>query len=339
MSRLTLEKIAELAGVSRSTVSRVINAQANVRPEVRERVQQVIQETGYQPNQAARSLASNRSTILGLVIPRNVQSVFADPYFPRLIQGISQVCNEQDYVLALFLFHTEDEEKKIVPRVLNQGFVDGVIITSMVSGDALLGQLEASVMPFIAIGRTEDMPDVSFVDVDNVGGATTAVTHLINQGYTRIATITGPVNVRAASDRLQGYRSALTARGLQIDLDLIVSGDFSEASGYAAMQQLLSYQPDAIFVASDAMAQGALRALREAQIAVPDQIAIVGFDDLPLAAHQNPTLTTVRQPIQRVGKLAAETLLDMLKNGVNPPRRLLLPTELIIRNSCSKVEF
>ncbi len=336
MSRLTLEKIAELAGVSRSTVSRVINAQANVRPEVREHVQQVIRETGYQPHQAARSLASNRSMILGLVIPRNVQSVFEDPYFPRLIQGISQVCNERDYVLSLFLFHTEDEEKKIYPRVLTRGFVDGVIITSMVSGDALLHQLKDSDMPFIAIGRTDDMPDVSFVDVDNVGGATTAVTHLIIQDYKRIATIAGPTDVRAAIDRLQGYTTGLTSRGLQIDPDLIVRGDFSEASGYTAMQQLLNHTPDAVFVASDAMAQGALRALRAAQISVPDTIAVVGFDDLPLAAHETPALTTVRQPIQRVGQLAAENLLDMLKNGIDSPRRLLLPTELIIRDSCGK---
>ena len=336
MSRLTLEKIAALAGVSRSTVSRVINDQVNVRPEVRERVQQVIVETGYQPNQAARSLASKRSTILGLVIPRNVQSVFADPYFPRLIQGISLVCNENDYVLSLFLFHTEDEENKIYPRVLNQGFVDGVIITSMVSGDTLLDQLKDSDMPFVAIGRTADMPDVSYVDVDNVGGATTAVTHLINLGYKHIATIAGPADVRAAIDRLQGYTTALTVRGLQIDPDLIVRGDFSEASGYAAMQQLLSHSPDAVFAASDAMAQGALRALREAQIGVPDTIAIVGFDDLTLAALEKPALTTVRQPIQRVGKLAAENLLDMLQNGVDPPRRLLLPTELVIRDSCGK---
>lgn len=335
--KLTLEKIAEMAGVSRSTVSRVVNNHNSVRPEVRQRVLAVIEETGYQPNLAARSLAARRTGILGLVIPRTVQSVFTDPYFPRLIQGISQACNASDYTLSLFLFHTEDEEQKLYPRVLRNGFVDGVIITSSVVDDVLIPQLSENNMPFVVIGRPTHAPSASFVDVDNLNGAKTAVNHLIRLGRKRIATITGPQNTVAGIDRLAGYREALNQRGYSIDDDLIIDGNFSESEAYRAMKKLLPQKPDGIFAASDAMAFGALRALREVQIQVPDEIGLVGFDDLPGASIGSLPLTTIRQPIRRTGAMAVDTLIDILDNGLEPPRRIILPTELVIRSTCGTV--
>ncbi|GAB4536048.1 MAG: LacI family DNA-binding transcriptional regulator [Anaerolineae bacterium] len=335
MGSLTLEQIAKLSGVSRSTVSRVINNHPNVRPKVRQRVMQVIAETGYHPNPAARSLASRRSGIIGLVIPRAVQSLFTDPYFPRLIQGVAQACNVNDYTLSLFLFHTEDEEQKLYPRVLRTRLVDGVIIIASQIGDPLIPELINNCIPFVMVGRPYDLSDVSFVDVDNVVGAYTATSHLIRLGYKRIATITGPQNTTVGLDRRQGYLDALNDRGRSIDEALIVEGDFTESGGYAAMQRLLPHRPDAVFIASDTMAFGGLRALREAGLSVPDDVAVVGFDDLPMSALSDPPLTTVRQPIRRLGAQAIETLIDILTNGTQPPQRITLSIELVIRSSCA----
>ena len=332
--RLTLEKIGEMAGVSRATVSRVVNGTPGVRPQVRERVMEVIQETGYQPNLAARSLASNRMGVIGLVIPCAIQSLFTDPYFPRLIQGMTQVCNENDYTLSLFLLHSEDEEEKLYPRVLNRGCLDGVILASFDKNDPLIARLEKSEMPFIMVGRPDETSNASYVDVNSEVGAYRAVAHLIHRGRKRIATITGRLDMNSGIDRLTGYQNALIERGLTIDENLIVNGHNSGTEAYHAMLRLLPHQPDAVFVASDGMALGALRALRTANIAIPDEIAVIGFDDLPPAATADPPLTTVRQPVRRMGALATEMLLDIIEEGPEPPRRIELPTELIIRQTC-----
>ncbi len=333
MNKLTLEQIGELAGVSRSTVSRVINDHPNVSPEVRERVRRMIAETGYHPDPAARSLAGQQSGLIGLVIPLAVHSLFENPYFLRLIQGISQACNTHDYTLSLFLFHSREEEAKLYPKISRSKLFDGVIVTASRSGHPLIPKLLSDEVPFVLQGWHDD-PRVSFVDVDNVAGAHTAVAHLVRLGYSRIATITGSLDSPAAVARKQGYLNALRDRGVPIDESLIVIGDFTEISGYEAMRRLLPQKPDAVFVASDMMALGALRALREAGITVPDDVALVGYDDLPQAATADPPLTTIRQPIQRFGILAVEILVDILNNGLEPPRRIVMPTELVIRASC-----
>ena len=292
MSKLTLEQIGKLAGVSRSTVSRVVNDHPNVRPEVRERVRKVIAESGYHPDPAARSLAGQRSGLIGLVIPLAVHSLFDNPFFLRLIQGISQACNAHDYTLSLFLFHSREEEMRLYPRISRSKLFDGVIVTASRSGHPLIPQLLAYKVPFVLQGRHDD-PRVSFVDVDNVAGAHTAVAHLVRLGYSRIATITGSLDSPAGVARKQGYLNALRDRGVLIDETLIVSGDYTEISGYEAMQRLLPHKPNAVFVASDMMALGALRALREAGITVPDDIALVGYD----AAREQAVLKIVINPL------------------------------------------
>ncbi len=333
MAKLTLEEIGKLAGVSRSTVSRVINRHPSVRPEVRERVLQVVADTGYYPDPAARSLASQRSGIIGLVVPLAVQSLFDDPYFARLIQGISQGCNTHDYTLSLVLFHSKEEEAKLYPRISRNQLFDGIIVTATQVEDPLIPQLLANQVPFVLDGRHED-PRVSFVDTDNVAGAYIAVSHLIRLGRRHIAVITGPLDNLAARDRRQGYLNALRSRGHLIDEDLMLSGDYTEVSGYEAMRRLLPHRPDAVFVASDTMALGALRALRGAGIKVPGDMALVSFDDLPHAATADPPLTTVRQAVQRRGVMEVGILIDILHNGPEPPRRLVMPAELVIRTSC-----
>jgi len=333
----TLEEIARLAGVSRSTVSRVVNNDPKVNAVTRQRILDVIKSINFQPNAAARSLAGGKTRILGLVIPRGVAAIFTDPYFPLLVQGVSSACNAHDYSVMLWL-DEPDYERRTVRKILNNELLDGVILASTFLEDPLLDALAEKKLPFVLIGRHPSYLNASYIDVDNVNGAFQIVSHLIRLGYRRIAAITGQASMVVTMDRLEGYKSALKGAGLAVDHDLIVESDFSEDGGYLSMQRLIPRHPDAVFAASDALAAGALRALRDARLRVPDDISVVGFDDMPFAAHTDPPLTTVRQPINRVGSLAVETLIDLVENPDTPPRRIIFPTELVIRNSCGTVQ-
>jgi len=334
LADLTLEDIARLAGVSRSTVSRVINNHPNVSESVRKRVLEAIRSTNYHPNVAARTLASQRSWMIGLVLPHSVSSIFVDPYFPHLIQGIAQACNQHDYSLGLFLVGSKQDEEKIFPRVSRRGMLDGVLVQSGHHGEPMIGRLIDSMIPMVVVGRPFQPKNVSYVDVDNVNAAYNAVSHLVRLGYQRIGTITGPSESTVGIDRKEGYLRALSERGRTSDTSLIVEADFTESGGYYAMKELLSAKPDAIFAASDIMAIGAMRAVREAKLRVPDDIAFVGFDDLPLPNPPDPPLTTIRQPVLQFSTAAVEILIDLIENGVEPPRRIIMTTELIIRESC-----
>ncbi len=331
---LTLEEIARLSGVSRSTVSRVINQHPNVSEDVRQRVLTIIQETGYHPNLAARTLASKRSWMIGLVLPRSVSSFFADPYFPRLAQGIAQACNQYEYTLGLFLVESKEDEETIYPRISRKGLLDGVLIQSGQIGDQLIDRLIDSNLPLVVAGRPFKTEDVSYIDIDNVAAAYNAVSHLIRLGYQRIATIAGLPGSTVSIDRKEGYLKALAGRGRNVDKTLIVDSDFTEAGGFYAMQQLLPAKPDAVFAASDLMAIGAMRAAREAGLSIPGDIAFVGFDDIPPATQHDPQLTTVRQPIVQFGFNAVEILIDLIENGIEPARHIVMETELVIRDSC-----
>jgi LacI family transcriptional regulator len=329
---LTLEDIAQMSGVSRSTVSRVINGDRNVHENTRQRVQEVIERINFQPNLAARGLAVGRTRVLGMVIPQGVGAIFADPYFPLLIQGVTSACNLRDYSVMLWLAEPE-YERRTISQVLYSGLVDGVVVSSMLTDDALIERLVESNHPFITVGRHPTNEKVSYVDVDNRLGAYQAVNYLLRSGRRRIATITGPQNMIAGQDRYQGYLEALRERGISTSLDLVAEGDFSDQGGYLGMKRLLLHNPDAVFAASDAMAFAAMRAIKESGRSVPGDIAIIGFDDIPHSALATPPLTTVRQPIQRTGSLAAETLIDMIEHPDPAPRRVVLTTELVIRSS------
>ncbi len=334
MPNLTLEDVAKQAGVSRSTASRVVNNDRNVSDKVRKRVQQVILDTGYQPHAAARSLASQRSRMIGLVLPRTVSSFFTDPYFPRLTQGVAQACNQHNLTLGLFILATQDDEERIFPRVSRQGLLDGIIVQTAHKGDKLINRLISSNFPLIVAGRPFNTNGVSYIDVDNIEAARLAVNHLISLGYKRIASITGMMNSTAGIDRQEGYEKALRDHGRKVDKALIAVGDFTEQSGYEAMKKLSPARPDAVFAASDTMAIGAIRAVREEGLCIPGDIAIVGFDDLPVASLSDFKLTTVRQPIIQFGAQAVEALIDLIENGTKPSRRIIMDTELVIRDSC-----
>ncbi len=334
MKRLTLEDIGKLAGVSRATVSRVINNHPNIRREVRERVQQIIDEHGYYPNTAARNLASNRSHILGLVIPSTAHALFTDPYFPRLIQGIAAACNADDYTLSLFLFHSAEEERKALQRLLGTGSVDGLIISADTKDPSFLPRLQERGLPFVLVGQFRGVTGVNFVDADNEGGAYVATEHLIRLGHQRIAFIGSEKN-EAAAQRYTGYQRALQDHNVAAPEQLrAFLRDFSTDGGYRAMKKLLPHQPDAVFAVSDAVGVGALHAMREAGLTVPDDIALVAFDDLPPSLTTNPKLTTVRQPVTQMGTDAVKMLLAMIDTPLHEPQTHILRTELVIRESC-----
>ena len=333
---VNLEDVAQLAGVSRSTVSRVVNDDRRVSPAVRDRVQEIIRRHDYHPNAAGRTLASKRTRILGLLVPRSVTSIFADPYFPILIQGAVDACNAADHNLMLLMDNAGDyiASDRLHSRVIRGHHMDGAIITSSVVDDPVVSQLRQGHFPFVLVGRHPNYQEVSFVDVNNRQAAQQAVTHLLEHGYRRIALIGGMPNMIAATDRQAGYEAALEAAGLRPDPTLVVAGDFSETGGYRAMQALLRHQPDAVFAASDVMALGALRVLHESGVRVPDDLAVLGFDGLAAGAISRPPLSTVAQPIADLGAAAVRTLLDLIAQPERAPIHRLLDTQLLIRRSC-----
>lgn len=332
----TLEEVARLAGVSRSTVSRVVNNHPNVHAETRERVWQAIQQSGYRPHAVARSLVTNRTHIIGMVIPEAVTTLFTDPFFPLLLRGATETCNARRYQLMLSLFSDPAKQEEMYQRVLHNSYLDGVVVASTSLQDPLVSMLLRDRVPFVSVGRHTDNR-VHYIDVDNIGGARMAVEHLIRLGHQRIATITGRMDTTTGQDRLTGYRQALQAHHIPLEEELIVEGDFTEGSGATGIQQLLPAHPTAVFTASDMTAIGALKALRQAGLHVPQDVALVSFDDIPIASAIEPALTTVRQPIERLGSMAVDLLLGILESPSKeetPAQRIILPTELVVRASC-----
>ncbi|HKT05402.1 MAG TPA: LacI family DNA-binding transcriptional regulator [Rugosimonospora sp.] len=329
--RPTLEGVALRAGVSRATVSRVVNGAPTVAPEIRETVLRAVRELGYVPNHAARTLVTQRTNSMALVFPEAAARVFSDnELFPGLVRGVSQELEEAGQQLVLMMASSAASHERI-EHYLMARHVDGAMLASMHGADPLPMTLRRMDIPVVVNGRPLGRSTVPYVDVDSVGGAAAAVRHLIGAGRGRIATIAGPQDMVAGIDRLAGYRAAL--RGSR-HRTLVALGDFTRESGAAAMRQLLEDDPrlDAVFVASDLMALGALRALAQAGRRVPDDVAVVGFDDFELARYAEPQLTTVRQPIIELGRRLARQLLR-LAGGADIETALVLPTSLVIRDS------
>ncbi len=336
---MNMETIAQLANVSRSTVSRVANDDPRVSPEVRERVQRIIREQNYHPNAAARSLASRRTGILGLLIPSEVSFIFSDSYFHKLIQAVTDACNAADQNLMLMMDSSEDPVvvDRLYRRVIGGRHLDGLIIAVSLVEPPMIRQLAGDQFPVVLIGRQPGFPAISRIDVDNIGAAKSAVDHLIEHGCRRIATIAGPDNIFAARDRLDGYVAALAGAGIAYDPALVRHGDFSQTSGTEAMRHFLTMPggpPDAVFAASDAMAGGALDALREAGRTAPGDVAVMGFDGLERYAQLYPHLSTIAQPVVDFAREAVDMVLRRIAAPDNPPLERILPTRMILRGSC-----
>ena len=328
----TLEAVAAEAGVSRSTVSRVVNGSTQVSPDVVLTVTAAIERLGYIPNRAARSLANRRTMAIALVVPEDTQRFFGDPFFSEIMQGIMTVIEDSDYVLNLQLARPTAPSEKTI-RYLLGGNVDGAIVVSHHADDEFFTTLGTTI-PVVFGGRPfhPELRNNNFVDVDNAEGGALGTRHLIELGRTRIATIAGPSNMQAAVDRRDGWRTALDQAGL--DSSLVAYGDFSLPGGVAAMRELLEREPaiDGVFVASDLMALGALSVLRNSGRRVPEDVAIVGFDDSSAATSGEVTLTTVNQPSRQMGAEMAKMLLDLLA-GVPTERERIMPTRLVVRES------
>jgi LacI family transcriptional regulator len=249
-----------------------------------------------------------------------------------LLQGIADAARLRDKFVMLWLAEPE-YERQTIEQVASSGAVDGVIVASSASDDPLVATLIDTGKPFVSIGRHPHLTDVSFVDIDNREAARLATEHLLESGARRIATITGPMDRIAGSERLAGYRDALIATGIDFDPALVAHGDFTGASAGDAMRSLLDHKPDGLFAANDAMAIAAMREISKAGYDVPGDVAVVGFDDGPRAAEAAPPLTTVRQPIRRLGSSAVATLLEIVTDPGRRIREVILPTELVIRAS------
>jgi DNA-binding LacI/PurR family transcriptional regulator len=332
--RPTLEAVARRAGVSRATVSRVVNGSTTVAVAIREAVNQAVEELGYVPNQAARSLVTQRTESIALILPETANRVFSDDmFFPAVIRGVSSELEAADKQLVLMMAGSAASHDR-VERYAMAGHVDGVMFASMHGADPLPGTLARLGMPVVCSGRPMSPPEtpIPYVDVDHFGGVTAAVRHLLVTGHRRIATIAGPQDMVAGVDRLNGYRAAMTDAGLA---EHTAIGDFTRESGVRAMLQLVADDPklDAVFVASDMMAHGALQALRDAGRRVPEDVAVIGFDDFEISRYSDPPLTTVRQPIVDMGRTMARQMLGLVDGRTDVAEAIVLPTELVVRAS------
>lgn len=332
--RPTLEAVAARAGVGRGTVSRVINGSPKVSEEARAAVLAAIDELGYIPNRAARTLVTRRTDTVALVMTASEERVWDEPYFAGIIRGISSGLSDTGLQLLLALADSQSERDRL-ERYLTGQHVDGVLLISLHGDDPLPYHLESHGVPTVFGGTPLGGRPVSLVcvDADNPGGARQAVEHLVGQGRRRIATITGPRDTQVGLDRLAGYRDALAAAGLADTL--VATGDFSEESGAAAMRELLARDPslDAVYAASDPMAVGAMRVLRESGRSIPSDVAVVGFDDSATARHAAPPLTSVHQPVQAMGRAMAQLLVRRIRGEHIDPGVVILDTHLVVRGS------
>jgi len=335
MSQFTIEDIAKLASVSRSTVSRVLNDHPSVRSTVRDRVLSVINEYGYAPQAAARHLVTQRTRIIGVLFPPSANFHLANPVFASLGQGIGQACAQRGY-LSMLSLDLRNMEEKILFNMLRSRHFDGVVLISSDRHDPLPFFLREAQIPYTRIGHDPEGNDEFYVDVDDMDGAYQAVNHLISLGHQRIAIIKGPKTEVCTPARYHGYLKALEEAGLPLDPTLVDEGDWSHNSGREAMQRFLDLDdpPTAVFSFNDMMAAGTLHALYARGLRVPQDIAIVGFDDVPQTQIIIPALTTIRQPSEEMGMRATNMLIDQLEDMDGPPRQVIFPTTLVVRQSC-----
>ncbi|NJN94703.1 MAG: LacI family transcriptional regulator [Anaerolineales bacterium] len=334
--RITSQKVAERAGVSRTTVSFVLNdVDAQISPETRQRVLQAAHELGYVPDAAARSLVSGRTHILGLIICQPPDHITIDAYIHQVMYGLSEAGRQRGFRVLLEAVEDVSQPDAYI-HLVRAKRIDGILLSGPRSDDNQLPALIADGFPIVLLGRLKHK-SVSFVDIDNEAAACHAVTHLAQLGHRRIGCITnGPLAYTSATERLGGYRQALRQAGLPEDEALIGYGEFEPESGYRAMQTLLALPspPTAVFVASDVVAFGAMAAIRDAGRRVPEDLAIIGFDDVPMSRYFNPPLTTVRLPAVEQGRRGGEVLIDLIEGKPVADSRQVLPTQLMVRQSC-----
>ena len=369
--KLTIQDIARLAGVSKATVSRVLNHKPDVDPTTRERILRIMEEQGFVPSITAAGLAGGRPRIIGVLVPSLIW-----PFIPEIVQGVAEYVERSSYELILYslsyashLYANEangngngngkvvGDRSAAVDRILDARLTAGLVAITPGPSARHLTQLHDQGFPVVLIDDQGLPTSAPWVGADNRMGAYQAVCHLISLGHRRIAHIKGPASYQCSQERYQGYCQALTEAGLNPDPTLVVQGDFEEASGHAAAHMIFSRaeRPTAIFAANDHMAWGVLEVAENLGLRVPEDVALVGFDDMGTSAHKRPPLTTVSQPFHQMGQRAAELLLGLLESprhiplysgatsflkssflpsAYNEPMRILLETKLVVRESC-----
>lgn len=333
---VTIFDVGRVAGVSRSTVSRVLNGKGEVDPKTAEQVWEAVRRLNYQPNASARALVRQRTDTIGIMLAH-----VSDPFYENIIKGIESVATKRG--MDVVFYNSYDDlagHRRIITSALETSRVDGLIVVGSHLGDKpILLEMIGRGLPIALIERNFSDLRVPCIVADNRRGAVLAVEHLIKLGHKRIGCITGNLHYQTAIDRLEGYKAALAEHGLPIEEELIAFGNFQHESGYAAMKQLLALpsRPTAVFACNDMMATGALVALSEASLTVPDDMAIVGFDDITLASMVYPQLTTIRQPLYEMGSLAADALIDRIQLGDRAEAvKITLPVELVVRKSSGR---
>lgn len=330
----TLEEVARLAGVSRATASRAVNGGERVSARSLAAVEAAVRSLGYTPNPAARSLVTRRTDSVAVVVPEPDERVFADPFFARTLRGITEVLSDKDLQLVLLLARPGEEEDRML-RYLRRRHVDGAIVVSHHRSGSLAEHLADLRLPCVFIGRPWTGADrVSFVDTDNLAGGRQATEALVARGCRHIATVAGTADMTAGADRLAGWRAALRDAGL--DDSAVAHGHFTEDGGEEATRRLLDEHPDldGIMVASDLMALGVVRALNRAGRLIPDDVAVIGYDDVGLAERTTPPLTTIRNPIREMAEQATRLLLEQIDSDRPAhPMRVIFPPALVRRGS------
>lgn len=334
-SRTTIEDIAEMAGVSKTTVSRVINHKPDVHPETRQKILDLIEKTEFYPNLFATGKTSQKINHIGLIVPYTTSNILSNQFYVDVLQGVlDEIERRGHYLLFCYVHQTNYVEMYLQKRV------EGFILLSPASlHRSIIHELQSANIPFVSTAKVLDEPDITYVDVDNYSGATTALQHLISLGHRKIA-FAGKPALTSNHERLLGYTDTLKKHDIPIEEKYIQTVEFSSIeSGYEMMMRLLALEepPTAVFSACDIMAYGAMRAIAEKGLSVPEDISVIGFDDIPLACNMNPPLTTVRQPAVEKGSVAAGKLVDHLVNG-KPLETKILDVELIIRDSTCQVK-
>jgi LacI family transcriptional regulator len=327
----TMRDVAELAGVSLTTVSHVINGTRFVSGDVTERVQEAMKQLNYRPNELARSLRRGQTKTLGLILPDS-----ANPYFAEIGHAIEATASNLGYNVILCNTHGAEEKEAHYINILRDRQVDGILFVAAGDQAKSISSTLGENFPILLVDRELVGVRTDVIIVDNHQGGLLATRHLLELGHRRIACISGPSRVRPSAERISGYTQALEEAGLAFDPALFRMGDFHPNSGYRAALDLLQ-QPDsptAIFTCNDLMAIGVIRAAAEIGRRIPDDLSIVGFDDIELASYTIPPLTTIAQPIEKMGEIAAKTLIERIEEvNISPPKRQLLPVELVVRGS------
>lgn len=337
MDKLTIDQVAKLALVSRSVVSRVLNNRPNVSDESRKRVLEVVKKYNYRPNSVARSLVTKNTFEIGILTTRKGTEELGNGFWTLVQIGIFDECIQQGYFVRIS-FISSSVKEELHNFILDARKQDGVVLLTQESTDIVLDAFKDSNTAIVTEGHFPDYPDITSLDVDNFAGGYKATSHLIELGHRRIRALFANMDVQESVDRLNGYKKALDEAGIDYDSSLIHIGDYSQKSGYNSVQKWLETGLDftALFCASDTLAMGALLALHKAKIKVPDEVSIVGFDDLPIAQYTIPPLTTIRQPIYGKGKRLAQLLIEKIRNPESPVIHENLEPALIIRESTTR---